>query len=167
MSVPEGGAMQAGLLMEAAQTQQQLVQSSLERLRAHTSGLDEVVRSEIHDTLVEELHSLVSEVHAGERALRALQRAAGLRITFVSLALMSLAAVLPLLVLGRVLPTPAELEALRARRALLEENIARLRQAGGTLELRRCGAQRRLCVRVERSAAVYGAERDFLIVKDQ
>ena len=44
-------------------------------------------------------------------------------------------------------------------------DIARLTQQGGHVELRRCGAARRLCVRVDRGAPMYGEAADYLVVK--
>ncbi|MGH8327807.1 MAG: hypothetical protein ACRET2_13715, partial [Steroidobacteraceae bacterium] len=64
-----------------------------------------------------------------------------------------------------MLPSRSEVAALRARRDALAANIARLQQRGGSVDLRRCGARARLCVRVDRDAPAYGADADYLIVK--
>ena len=48
--------MKLGLLMEAAHAQQALAENALERLKAHASDLDDIVREEVRRTLVEELH---------------------------------------------------------------------------------------------------------------
>jgi hypothetical protein len=157
--------MKAGLLMEAAQAHQQAAETALERLRSHTAGLDEVVRGEIRDTLLEELHALVDDVRGAQEALRALQRVAGLRLTFWSLGILSLASALPFALVYSVLPTAGQVAALSTRREELNEHIARLVQVGADVELRHCGVAQRLCVRIERSAPAYGEGRDFLVVK--
>ena len=71
--------MKLGLVMEAAQAQQGMAASALERLREHTAGLDSVVREEIRATLIEELQALEAESRRTAAALQALQRAAGRR----------------------------------------------------------------------------------------
>ena len=71
--------MKLGLVMEAAQAQQGMAASALERLREHTAGLDAVVREEIRATLIEELQALEAESRRTAAALQALQRAAGRR----------------------------------------------------------------------------------------
>src|SRR6185437_9331859 len=145
--------MKLGLVMEAAQAQQGMAASALERLREHTAGLDSVVREEIRATLIEEL-----------QALQALQRAAGRRALLGGAAVTLLSA-LPLGGAWWLLPTRGELEALRATRAELAANIAQLNERGGRIQLRRCGAQQRLCVRIDRAAPRYGESADYLVVQ--
>jgi hypothetical protein len=157
--------MSLGLLMEAAQAQQRLGQDSLERLAAHTRDLDAIVREEIRRTLAEELGSLASESRGAAQSLRRLRRAANLR-TF--LWAITAAAVCSAIAMGEawwLIPSPRELTALRARRDALAASVARLRRQGGSIDLRRCGARARLCVRVDRRAPAYGKDADYLIVK--
>lgn len=78
---------------------------------------------------------------------------------------LSIAATLPSALGWWLLPTRAEIEGLAARRDELSANIARLARQGGNVEFRRCGAEQRLCVRIERGAPAYGATGDFLVVK--
>jgi hypothetical protein len=156
---------QAGLLMEAAQAQQSLAVTALERLHAHTAGLDAVVREEIRGTLLEEMHALGQDARRAAEALRRLQCIAGLRLTLWSITIMCLSAVLPLAITWWVLPSRADLTILLERRDELAGNLARLAREGGNLDLRHCGAQRRLCVRVDRGAPSYGQGGDFLVVK--
>ena len=63
-----------------------------------------------------------------------------------------------------VLPSRAELAVLRARRDEYAAAVAALERAGGRVDLRRCGDQQRLCVRVDRRAPVYGESGEFLII---
>ncbi len=71
--------MKLGLLMESAQAHQKLVDTHLERLRAHTQELDGIVREEIRRTLIEEFQSLSAECKRAAQALNGLKRAANLR----------------------------------------------------------------------------------------
>jgi hypothetical protein len=157
-----------GLLMETAQTHQGLVDTALERLRAHTRDLDAVVRDEIRRTLVEELQALVNQTDAATRALRALTHGANLRATLwgvVGATLSSGVALTVMLGAARVLlPSPREVAALSLERDELAAAVARLERHGGHIDLRRCGDDQRYCVRVDRKAPAYGPQGDFLIV---
>jgi hypothetical protein len=161
----EDETLKLGLLMEAAQSQQTLAATTLDRLREHTAGLDAIVREEIRATLLEEMRALGEDSRRAAEALRSLQSTANLRLVAWSVAILTPAALLPCAVAWWLLPTHAEIQALGARRDELTANIARLAQQGGNLELRHCGATARLCVRVDRSAPTYGAGGDFLIAK--
>ena len=157
--------LQIGLLMESAASHQKLAQAHLEKLQAHTRDLDAVVRDEIRRTLAAELTSLTAESERAARAFRALRRAAGLRGLSWNVASVVLCAAIPAGIVHLVLPSPAALAALRTQQAALSENVARLKQAGGMVEWRQCGASARLCVRVERDAPAYGREADYVVVK--
>jgi hypothetical protein len=157
--------MKLGLLMEAAQAQQRLGQESLERLAAHARDLDVIVRDEIRRTLVEELGSVAGESRRAAQSLQRMQRAANVRVLLWTV---SIAAVCSGVAMGEawwLLPSRGEIAALRARRDTLAANVARLQERGGSIDLRRCGARNRLCVRVDRHARAYGAGADYLIVK--
>jgi len=157
--------MRLGLLSEAVQTQQSAASAALERLREHTAGLDAVVREEIRGTLIEELAALGEETRAATAALRALQRAAGQRQLAWGVCVSTLAGCLPLALGYWLLPSRAELATLRASREQLSAEVAQLSAQGGRAELRHCGAARRLCVRVDRSAPPYGAAADFRVLQ--
>ena len=161
----EDDTMKLGLLMEAVQAQQALAETSLDRLREHTAGLDAVVREEIRHTLIEEMHALAEDGRRAAEALRRLQRAANLRHLLWMAAMVGVAAVVPFVIARYLLPTRADLAALAARRAELAAEVARLTRQGGNVELRRCGAAQRLCVHVDRSAPAYGEGGEFLVVK--
>jgi len=161
----EDETLKLGLLMEAAQSQQTLAATALDRLREHTAGLDAIVREEIRATLLEELRALTDDSRRTAEALRRLQRAANLRLIAWSAAVLTLSSLVPFASAWWLLPTRAEIQALGAKRDELTANIARLTRQGANLELRHCGTAQRLCVRVERSAPAYGAAGDFLVVK--
>ena len=158
-------ALRVGLLMEAAHAQQATATAALDRLREHTAGLDAVVRDEIRSTLVEELRGLADDSRRAAEALRGLQRVANLRVVAWGLGVATLSAAVPAGVAWWTLPSQGELAAQRSARAELTVNIARLVQQGGHVELRHCGADRRLCVRVDRRAPVYGEAADYLVIK--
>jgi hypothetical protein len=157
--------MKVGLLMEAAEAQQALAGAALERLREHAAGLDGIVREEIRSTLIEELGALDEDSRRAAQSLRALRQAASLRLAAWSVGVTALSAAIPVGIGWWLLPSRAEVSALRAARVELSGNIAQLAQQGGKVELRHCGAARRLCVHVDRSAPSYGEASDYLVVK--
>lgn len=154
-----------GLLMESAQAHQKLAEAHLEKLRAHTQDLDGVVRDAIRRTLVAELQAVTAESDRAVRALRTMKRVAERRGMLWNAAIAILCTAVPAAIGAWVLPSPASVAALRAQQATLAQNIARLAQQGGRVEWRSCGDARRLCVRVDRAAPVYGANADYYIVK--
>jgi hypothetical protein len=165
-SIPmEDATMKFGLLMESAQAHQKLAETQLEKLRTHTRDLDGVVRDEIRRTLVDELNTLTVEMTRAAKALRKVRRVGVLRGALLSLGLALLCALIPVGVARWVLPSPAELAALRAKRDELNSNLHRLQQLGGRVEWRRCGEAGRLCVRVDRKAPAYGEKADYVVVE--
>jgi len=151
--------MQIGLLMETAQTHQKLAEASLERLEAHTRGLDTVVRAAIRQALIEELRPVHNEARRAEQALRAVRRAANWKVALLgpSFALLSLA--LGYGMARWIVPSPGEIAELR-------ETVAQLEARGGKMDLRTCGKNsERLCVRVDPKAPHYGEQGDYCVVK--
>jgi hypothetical protein len=157
--------MKFGLLMESAQAQQKLAEAQLEALRAHTQGLDGIVREEIRRTLVEELKELTLESQRATQALHGMKRAAGLRTLLLSVVVAVLCTAIPGAMARWVLPSAAEVEALRVRRDQLAASLARLELEGGRVDWRRCGESARLCVRIDRAAPAYGEKADYYVVK--
>lgn len=157
--------MKLGLLLEAAQTQQELIASELSQLQAHARGLDDIVREQIRRTLVEELGTVVEESTRAVSALQSLERAANLRFLAWTLAMMLLVAASIAAAAWWLLPTPSQMNALRLRREQLLAELGNLEQRGGRIDLRRCGSEQRWCVRVDRQAPAFGQQADYLIVK--
>jgi hypothetical protein len=151
-----------GLLMEAVESQREQAAAALERLERHAAGLDAVVREQIRATLTEEL---TEEGRRAAHSLRGAGQAANRRVLAWSIGSAALAAAIPLGISTWLLPTPAEVAALRATRDQLTANLTRLTEQGGRVQLRRCGAAGRLCVRIERAAPAYGDGADYAIVK--
>lgn len=154
-----------GLLMEAVESQRALVGHALEQLQEHTAGLDAVVRDEVRAVLMQELQALFEETQRTVALLRSAGRAPRLRQLAVGALLGVLAAAIPLGLAAWMLPSRAEVEGLRAARTELSASLARLAQQGGRMQLRRCGAAARLCVRIDRGASLYGESADYAIVK--
>jgi hypothetical protein len=157
--------LKVGLLMEAAQSQQALATSALERLREHTAGLDAIVREEIRATILEEMHALAEDTGRAAEALRGLGRAASWRFGAWSTVVFAIAAFVPLGLAQWWQPSQAEVDTLAAQRDQLTANLRQLTDQGGRIEIRHCGRTQRLCVRVDRNAPSYGEAGDFRIVK--
>jgi len=158
-------AMRVGLLVETAQAQQRLGEESLARLAAHMRDLDDIVRDEVRRTVAEALGNVSSESRCTIDSLRRMRRAANARIFVWTLSIAVICSAVSLAEAWWLLPSQSEIARMRARRDALSANIARLQRRGGMLELRTCGARARLCVRVDRSAPMYGANADYLVVK--
>lgn len=161
----EENTIKVGLLMEAAQAQQALAASALEKLNAHTRDLDTIVRDEIRNTLVEELQLVGSESRRAAEALRSLGRSANLRVALWSVGVTLLCTGIPLCATWWFLPSQGELASLRLKRDELTSSLARLEQRGARVDLRHCGNPSRLCVRVDRKAPIYGEGGDYLVIK--
>jgi uncharacterized protein YPO0396 len=157
--------MKLGLLMEAAQANQKVAESSLKKLKAATNELATVVREEVHRVVMEELHSLAADSKRASDALRAARHAASVRALVWSVGITTLCAAIPLALACWIIPSQAQIAALRARRDALVSQITNLEERGGRIDLRRCGGGARLCVRVDRKAPIYGEQSDYLIVR--
>jgi hypothetical protein len=156
--------MKFGLLMESAQAHQKLAETHLEKLCAHTRDLDGVVRDEIRRTLVEELQLLTAESKRATQALERIRRSATARVGLWCMGISMLCTCIPTAIMRWTLPSETEISALRARRDEMAASVVALERQGGGVEWRRCGNAARLCVRVDRQAAVYGAKADFYVV---
>jgi hypothetical protein len=157
--------LKVGLLMESAQAHQALVTENLQRLQAHVRDLDAVVRDEIRRTLLEELQAVSTESQAAAQALHRAGRYAYGRLLAVGLGVVLLATAIPLGLFAWIVPSQAEITALRSQRADLEAAILHLRQQGAQIEWRRCGDELRLCVRIDRKAPAFGEQADYRIAR--
>ncbi len=162
----DGETVKIGLLMEAAQAQQRLAETHLERMRVHLQELDEVVRSEIRRTLIEELAQLTAEMQQAAQSLRAVKRQASLRLLLWGGVLMTMGCALPPVILEHLLPSPGEMLALRAERERLRADIKSLEQRGGDVPWKRCGDARRLCVRIDRHSPAFGEHADYFVLAE-
>jgi hypothetical protein len=161
----ESSTVSIGLLLEAAQSHQELAEESLKRLQLHAQGLDEVVRDAVRRTVVAELGSLAEHSEHTIHAMQRLQRTAQVRAIWAGTILTAVPALIAALVLWRLLPSPARISSLRGEEQQLRDSIARLSQSGGRIDLRQCGVPSHLCVRVDKHAPSYGERSDYLVVQ--
>ncbi len=154
-----------GLLLEAAQSQQELAQTSLSRLQVHTAGLDDVVRDTVRRTIVAEFGVLSEHCSQAIDSIGRAGRAATLRTLWTGAILTGATAAIGGLVVQYCLPSRAQISALRIQQTTLQDNVARLAQSGGRIDLQRCGETHRLCVRVDRHAPSFGEHGDYLVVE--
>jgi hypothetical protein len=123
------------------------------------------VREEVRRVLQTELLTLSSESRRTRDALAAVRQSIRLRIALWTLGVTSVCAAFAFAAALWLLPSRAEIEALRSRREALLVAITQLERRGAQLDLRACGAASQLCVRVDRTRPAYGAEGDYLVVK--
>ena len=154
-----------GLLMESAQAHQKMAEAHLEKLRAHTQDLDGVVRDEIRRTLVDELQAVTAESDRAARALRAMKHVANMKGSAWNIGIVLICAAVPGVIAHYILPSSADVSALRLQRDALAQNVASLEQRGGKVDWKICGDPARLCVRVDRKAPVYGEKADYYVAK--
>ena len=157
--------MKLGLLMEAAQAHQKTAESSLRKLKATANDLAAIVRDEVRRVVIEEFQSLAADGKRASDALHEVQRTANVQTLVWSVGITALCSAVPLALAYWIIPSRAEISALRAKRDELATQIASLEERGGRIELRRCGDGARLCVRVDRKAPTYGEQSDFLVVR--
>ena len=167
-------AIKLGLLMESAQTHEALAKALLEKLQAHTQGLDGVVRDEIRRTLLEQLKALHAESQNTVAALRTEREQIKTRMIIRSVAMMGLSAlVMVAIALGvawYVLPKRSEITQLRTEISQLQTERdelagvdAELERRGGRADVRRCAEH--LCVRVDLRAPRYGDQSDYYVIR--
>ncbi|HWW22076.1 MAG TPA: hypothetical protein VNZ06_14850 [Steroidobacteraceae bacterium] len=154
-----------GMLLEAAQSHQELADDSLKRLQAHTQGLDGVVRDEIRRALIAELGDLVEHLNRAAYSLRALSRVAQLRTVWCGAVLSACPALVVSLLVWWWLPSGDQISKLRIQQQQFADNLEYLRRNGAQIDLRHCGNPARLCVRVDRQAGAFGQQADYLIVQ--
>ncbi len=164
MCVMDDEVMKIGLLMEAAQSLQTLAESTVRQLDLHTQDLETVVRSEVRRVFTEELQALAVESQHAITGLRAVRRAASIHFGVSGLCVIAIATLIPIGVGWMILPSRSEVALLRTRHDELSSTIKRLEKEGGKIDLRPCGHPERLCVHVDKHAAVYGETADYFVV---
>jgi hypothetical protein len=153
-----------GLLMETAERHQKLAEAAIGKLNEQAQGLESVVRDQIRRAVADELKIVQAETQRAVEALQRVKRAANARVTLWTIGLTAISAAIALFIAWRVLPTRAEIAALRTERDELASNVAVLNQRGARADLRLCGT-RRLCVRVDLKAPRYGDSSDYLVIR--
>lgn len=165
-SAPSAGFIQAGLLLETTQQQQQLAAGVLARLEAWAGDLDEVLRDSVRQVLVQELTAAGNAARQADEALQRARRHASLRVGLWSLGLTTLCTALPAAMVWVWVPSRAQVLSLRQQSEDLAARVAHLKAQGGVVDLRRCGPAPQLCVRVDRKAPAYGEAADYFVIRD-
>ena len=158
-------AVSIGLLLETAQSHQDLAEASLRRLQSHTAGLDEVVRDAVRRTVTAEYAALADHCNEVIESIRRLGRAATLRSLWTGAVLAIAPGVIVLAAVQYWLPSQSQIAALRTQQSILQENVTRLAQIGGRIDVRHCGDGGRLCVRVDRHAPIFGEHSDYFVIQ--
>jgi hypothetical protein len=168
------GTVTGGLLLEAAQNNQKLVEASVQKLEALIKLLRELPRE-----IAPELKASIEEAHRQELATTRQEfqvltrnlRHARERMGWTRLAvgggvvLTAVRAVAALLLWA--LPSPRELAALRPDKARLEVTVTNLESRGGRAHLRNCanpGDKGRQCIAVEKGAGEFSATGEHYMV---
>jgi hypothetical protein len=157
--------MKLGLLMEAAQANQKSAEASVKKLRGITNELAGQIRADVQQVVQAALQLLEGDCQRATEALRDVRRAANVRLALWSVGISALSSAIPLALLHGLIPSAAEIAALRLQYGNLRSNITTLEQRGGRAELKHCGDSNRLCVRIDRSAPSYGEKADYLVIK--
>jgi len=106
------------------------------KLNQQTQGLEALVRDQIQRALGDGLKVVRAESQNAVEALQSVKRAANAGVAFWTLGITAIAAVTGLFVAWWILPTPAEIIALRNERDVLASNIANLKQRGACANLK-------------------------------
>jgi hypothetical protein len=154
-----------GLLLETAQSHQDLANQSLKRLQAAIATLDDVVRDVIQRTLIDQMAELTQHCDETTQSMRRLGNAVRLSSLWSGAILAVVPGALTALAVWYLLPTQAQMGALRAQREALNANIAQLSRDGGRIDLRRCGSDARVCVRVDHHAPTFGEHAEYMVVQ--
>ena len=123
-----------------------------------------MVRDEIRRTLVDELRELTAECERAAGVLRGMTHVAHRRAVVWNLGAVIVCTAISGAIAHFAIPSPAAIAALRSERDALARNVAQLEGKGGRVDWRGCGASRRLCVRIDRGAPVYGEHADYYVV---
>ncbi|HUK03273.1 MAG TPA: hypothetical protein VLW26_13440 [Steroidobacteraceae bacterium] len=154
-----------GSLLESAQAQQRVAEAAVERFSGCITTFDEVARDEIRRAFIDECEAVSLAGRTAVEALASVARATSVRVALWSVAVIAACTTIPIVVALTLVPSPAQFRAMRTEEEQLRANLSTLRQQGGAVSIRRCGEKSRLCVRVDRGAPAYGANRDYLIAK--
>jgi hypothetical protein len=154
-----GAPAEPGKILETVHAQQSKIHAVLARLDTRSRELDSTLEEAVQRAFMEA---------AGLRAattLSQVHRATGVRFARWSFAIVASCALVPTVLSWMLMPSP--LQVLQARQTLeqLSVRAAQLSSQGGRIDLRHCGAVRRLCVRVDRKAPFFGDSADYMVVK--
>jgi hypothetical protein len=117
------------------------------------------------DRILETVHAQQAQLHGTLASLESRSRAASVRLARWSFGVVSGCALVPALLSWMLMPSRTQLLQARLTLDQLSAAVAQLSREGGRIELRRCGAANRLCVRIDRKSPLYGESADFMVLK--
>ena len=166
----------AGILLEAAQNNQKIVEASIQKLEALTKVLESLprtvtpeIKASIEAAHREELAATRHEFHVITKHLQLARQRMARTWLMVGGAIVVIAVLAVTALLLVVLPSPKEIQALRAEKHELAATVADLSARGGRAHLRTCanpGDSPRLCIAVDPAAGTFGNSTErFMVVK--
>jgi hypothetical protein len=146
-------------ILATVHAQQSQIHGMLATLDSRSRDFDATVGDAVQRALADS-----AGIHAAEK-LSQVHRATGVRFARWSFGVVSACALVPAFLSWALLPSRTQV--LQARQALeqLNAGVAQLAGQGGRIQLRRCGATNRLCVRVDRKSPFYGENADYMVLK--
>jgi hypothetical protein len=155
----EGRPEELGPILESVHAQQTKIHGLLATLDSRSRDLDSTLGEAVQRAFMD-----AAGLRAAEK-LSQVHRATGVRFARWCVGIVSVCALVPVLLSWLLMPSPAQVLQARQNHDELAARVAQLAREGGRMDLRRCGAAQRLCVRVDRKAPLYGEGADFMIVK--
>ena len=156
----------AGILLEAAQNNQKIVEASIQKLEALIKLLESLprtvtpeIKASIESAHREELATTRHEFHLITKHLQLARQRMARTWLLIGGAIVSIAVLAVTAVLFVFLPSPTAVQALSDEKQQLAAAVADLTARGGRAHLRTCGNPGdtpRLCVAVDPSAGTFG-----------
>lgn len=148
-----------GRMLATVHAQQSQIHGVLTTLDSRSREFDTTVGEAVQRALAD-----AAGIRAAEK-LSQIHRATGMRFARWSFGVVSVCALVPALLSWALLPSRTQV--LQSRQALEQVNagVAQLARQGGRIDLRRCGAAQRLCVRIDRKSPFYGENADYIVLK--
>lgn len=148
-----------GQILATVHAQQSQIHGVLATLDSRSRDLDSTVGEAVQRALAD-----AAGIRAAEK-LSQVHRATGMRLARWSFGVVSACALVPTILSWALLPSRAQVLQSRQTLEQLNAGVAQLTRQGGRIELQRCGAAQRLCVRVDRKSPFYGENADYIVLK--
>jgi hypothetical protein len=145
-----------GMLIAAFDAEHERLKIAILALQKVGGQLSSEVGSAAQGAVNAALSGLNTEVQKASRTLVDMQRLSLWRATVQHLVVAVVAIATTLLAVWWYVPSAVELTERRTERDQLKASVEELNKRGGRMTLMGCGAQKRLCVLVDRSAGTFG-----------
>ncbi len=155
----QSGQQDLGQILETVHVQQSQIHGMLATLDTRARDFDSTLGEAVQRAFMD-----AAGLRAAEK-LSQMHRTTGIRFARWSFGIVSACALVPTLLSWMLMPSPAQVVQARQTVEQLSVRVAQLSSEGGRMDLRHCGPENRLCVRVDRKSAFYGASADYMIVK--